>query len=194
MLEADLSSGRLRRGTIASQRFEWHVLRCTGQCHCQSDRSVESKAELEKDVVDRRMFSLDSHAGESSECSRQTIISGNDLHRKKGGCAWPLECKKIDFVRYSPIKNDPFHHPQSVLPTAQRAAIVSGVELAVYDWMKKQLIYRFHRSDTIGTHFVSSFTAGLAGALASTPIDVVRVRLFFVRDGNPPVMHCVSSI
>lgn len=64
---------------------------------------------------------------------------------------------------------------QSVLPTAQRAAIVCGVELAVYDWVKKQLICRFDRPDTIGTHFLSSFTAGFAGALASTPIDVVRV-------------------
>ena len=64
---------------------------------------------------------------------------------------------------------------KGVLPTAQRAAIVCGVELAVYDWIKKQLICRFNSSDTIGTHFISSFTAGLAGALASTPIDVVRV-------------------
>jgi len=65
----------------------------------------------------------------------------------------------------------------SVIPTAQRAAIVSGVELAVYDWMKKQLICQFNSSDTIGTHFISSFIAGFAGALASTPIDVVRTRL-----------------
>ena len=61
------------------------------------------------------------------------------------------------------------------MPTVQRAAIVSGVELAVYDWMKKQLICRWNSSDTIGTHFVCSFVAGFAGALASTPIDVVRV-------------------
>ena len=66
---------------------------------------------------------------------------------------------------------------KSVLPTAQRAAIVSGVELAIYDWVKKQLICRYNSSDTIGTHFISSFTAGFAGALASTPIDVVRVSL-----------------
>ncbi|CAF0994578.1 unnamed protein product [Adineta ricciae] len=64
-----------------------------------------------------------------------------------------------------------------VLPTAQRAAIVCGVELAVYDWVKKQLICRYNSTDTIGTHFLSSFTAGFAGALASTPIDVVRTRL-----------------
>lgn len=49
------------------------------------------------------------------------------------------------------------------------------MELAVYDWMKKQLICRLNSSDTIGTHFVCSFVAGFAGALASTPIDVVRV-------------------
>lgn len=65
---------------------------------------------------------------------------------------------------------------QGVLPTAQRAAIVSGVELAIYDWTKKQFICRMDFSDTIGTHFLSSFIAGFAGALASTPIDVVRVR------------------
>ncbi|CAF0959648.1 unnamed protein product [Adineta steineri] len=65
----------------------------------------------------------------------------------------------------------------SVIPTAQRAAIVSGVELAAYDWVKKNLIYRFNHTDTIGTHFLASFTAGFAGALASTPIDVVRTRL-----------------
>lgn len=79
----------------------------------------------------------------------------------------------------------------SVLPTAQRAAIVCGVELAVYDWMKKQLIYRFHCSDTIGTHFLSSFTAGLAGALSSTPIDVVRTRLMNQENLHP--RHQVST-
>ncbi|CAF3940752.1 unnamed protein product [Rotaria sordida] len=64
-----------------------------------------------------------------------------------------------------------------VLPTAQRAAIVSGVELAMYDSVKQQLIFRFNSSDTIGTHFLSSFIAGFAGAVASTPIDVIRTRL-----------------
>lgn len=57
----------------------------------------------------------------------------------------------------------------------QRAAIVSGVELAVYDWAKKQLICQLNSSDTIATHFLSSFIAGFAGALTSTPVDVVRV-------------------
>ncbi|CAF3853376.1 unnamed protein product [Rotaria sp. Silwood2] len=64
-----------------------------------------------------------------------------------------------------------------VLPTVQRAAIVSGVELAVYDSAKQHLICQFNSSDTIGTHFLSSFIAGFAGAFTSTPIDVIRTRL-----------------
>ncbi|GAB1302759.1 Brain mitochondrial carrier protein 1 [Apodemus speciosus] len=64
-----------------------------------------------------------------------------------------------------------------VVPTAQRAAIVVGVELPVYDITKKHLIVSGMLGDTILTHFVSSFTCGLAGALASNPVDVVRTRM-----------------
>lgn len=80
-----------------------------------------------------------------------------------------------------------------VLPTAQRAAIVCGVELAVYDWVKKQLICRFDRPDTIGTHFLSSFIAGFAGALASTPIDVVRTRLMNQENLHPRLTSSTIS-
>ncbi|XP_073885063.1 brain mitochondrial carrier protein 1 isoform X5 [Macaca fascicularis] len=66
---------------------------------------------------------------------------------------------------------------RGVVPTAQRAAIVVGVELPVYDITKKHLILSGMMGDTILTHFVSSFTCGLAGALASNPVDVVRTRM-----------------
>eukprot|EP00069_Balaena_mysticetus_P007295 bmy_19113T0 len=66
---------------------------------------------------------------------------------------------------------------RGVVPTAQRAAIVVGVELPVYDITKKHLILSGVMGDTILTHFVSSFTCGLAGALASNPVDVVRTRM-----------------
>ncbi|XP_045550252.1 kidney mitochondrial carrier protein 1 isoform X3 [Salmo salar] len=61
--------------------------------------------------------------------------------------------------------------------TAQRAAIVVGVELPAYDLAKKHLILDCHMGDNIYTHFLSSFACGLAGALASNPIDVVRTRM-----------------
>lgn len=43
---------------------------------------------------------------------------------------------------------------QGVVPTAQRAAIVVGVELPVYDITKKHLILSGLMGDTIFTHFV----------------------------------------
>ncbi|XP_039601204.1 kidney mitochondrial carrier protein 1 [Polypterus senegalus] len=61
--------------------------------------------------------------------------------------------------------------------TAQRAAIVVGVELPVYDITKKHLILSGYMGDTVATHFLSSFVCGLAGALTSNPIDVVRTRM-----------------
>ncbi|XP_030056375.1 kidney mitochondrial carrier protein 1 isoform X1 [Microcaecilia unicolor] len=61
--------------------------------------------------------------------------------------------------------------------TAQRAAIVVGVELPVYDITKKHLIMSGYMGDTIYTHFLSSLACGLAGALASNPVDVVRTRM-----------------
>ncbi|TKC37656.1 hypothetical protein EI555_013007 [Monodon monoceros] len=73
--------------------------------------------------------------------------------------------------------------------TAQRAAIVVGVELPVYDLTKKHLILSGLMGDTVYTHFLSSFTCGLAGALASNPVDVVRTRMMNQRvlpDGRCP--------
>uniref|UniRef100_A0A3Q0RT43 Solute carrier family 25 member 30 n=1 Tax=Amphilophus citrinellus TaxID=61819 RepID=A0A3Q0RT43_AMPCI len=67
--------------------------------------------------------------------------------------------------------------------TAQRAAIVVGVELPVYDLTKKHLILSGHMGDTVYTHFLSSFVCGLAGALASNPVDVVRTRMMNQRGG-----------
>ncbi|XP_070799011.1 kidney mitochondrial carrier protein 1 isoform X2 [Pituophis catenifer annectens] len=61
--------------------------------------------------------------------------------------------------------------------TAQRAAVVVGVELPIYDLTKKHIILSGVMGDTVYTHFLASFTCGLAGALASNPIDVVRTRM-----------------
>lgn len=66
---------------------------------------------------------------------------------------------------------------RGVGPTAQRAAVVVGVELPVYDITKKNLILSTSLDDNVYTHFISSFIAGMSGAIASTPIDVIRTRL-----------------
>lgn len=66
---------------------------------------------------------------------------------------------------------------RGVIPTAQRAAVVAGVELPVYDITKKHIIKADLMGDYAATHFFASFAAGFAGAVASTPIDVVKTRL-----------------
>lgn len=71
---------------------------------------------------------------------------------------------------------------RGVVPTAQRAAVVAGVELAIYDWCKKKILDRELMQDNVYTHFLCSFAAGFAGAVASNPIDVVKTRLMNQRN------------
>jgi len=66
---------------------------------------------------------------------------------------------------------------RGVGPTAQRAAVVAGVELPAYDLFKKKIIASGYLGDTKETHFIASFFAGFVGALASNPIDVCKTRM-----------------
>lgn len=66
---------------------------------------------------------------------------------------------------------------RGVFPTSQRAAVVAGVELPVYDTSKRYILSHGILGDTIFTHFIASVIAGLAGAIASNPIDVVKTRM-----------------
>ncbi|XP_078612984.1 kidney mitochondrial carrier protein 1-like isoform X1 [Branchiostoma floridae x Branchiostoma japonicum] len=66
---------------------------------------------------------------------------------------------------------------RGVGPTAQRAAVVAGVLLSVYDWSKSKVLESELLEDTVFTHFICSFVAGLAGTVASNPIDVVKTRM-----------------
>lgn len=66
---------------------------------------------------------------------------------------------------------------RGVVPTAQRAAIIAGVELPVYDFSKYWILRSGYFDDNVGVHFISSFFAGLAGAIFSTPIDVIKTRM-----------------
>lgn len=64
---------------------------------------------------------------------------------------------------------------RGVNQTSQRAGIISGVELPVYDYCKHMLL------DSIGdqpaNHFISAFIASLLAAITSNPFDVIRTRL-----------------
>jgi len=69
---------------------------------------------------------------------------------------------------------------KGVCPTAQRAALVAGVQLPAYDLVKQRLC-RAGAGDGPVCHLVASMTAGLSAAAASNPVDVVRTRLMAQR-------------
>ncbi|XP_071450565.1 mitochondrial uncoupling protein Bmcp isoform X2 [Hetaerina americana] len=64
---------------------------------------------------------------------------------------------------------------RGVGPTSQRAGVIAGVELPVYDFCKHHLTVPL--GDTVSNHFVSSLIASLGSAVSSTPLDVIRTRL-----------------
>ena len=66
---------------------------------------------------------------------------------------------------------------QGVVPTAQRAAVIAGVLLPSYDFFKQTLLDYGVMGDTVTTHFVSGFLAGILGTAASNPVDVVKSRM-----------------
>jgi len=72
---------------------------------------------------------------------------------------------------------------RGVHPTAQRAALVAGVQLPVYDWTKFKLCSgpSAIMKDGVACHLVSSMVAGVSAAFISSPVDVVRTRLMVQR-------------
>lgn len=83
--------------------------------------------------------------------------------------------------------------------TAQRAGVIVGVELPLYDLCKHQFISRQIIGDSVYNHFLSSFIASLGGAIASTPIDVIRTRLMnqrklFLTDNPASMLTSATSL
>ena len=72
---------------------------------------------------------------------------------------------------------------RGVCPTSQRAALLAGVQLPVYDVAKYKLSSgpTPFMKDGIGCHVLSSSLAAFSAAVASNPVDVVRTRLMIQR-------------
>lgn len=71
---------------------------------------------------------------------------------------------------------------RGVTPTAQRAALVAGVQLPVYDFSKQFFIANNLLTDGATNHLFSSFLAGLCACTASSPVDVIRTRMMIQRN------------
>lgn len=66
---------------------------------------------------------------------------------------------------------------RGVSPNAQRAGVVAGVQLSIYDFAKMFFLHHGLLQDNAANHLISSFCAGLCACLASSPMDVVRTRM-----------------
>ena len=61
--------------------------------------------------------------------------------------------------------------------TIKRAAVVSGTQIPSYDHIKHSLLNYGVMYEGLQLHMVSSMGAGLAVALISSPVDVVKTRV-----------------
>jgi len=85
---------------------------------------------------------------------------------------------------------------RGVCPTAQRAALVAGVQLPVYDCTKAWLCNGPSppMKDGVMCHLLSSILSATCAALVSNPVDVVRTRLMMERGAGVALyrssLHC----
>lgn len=66
---------------------------------------------------------------------------------------------------------------QGVVPSMQRAALVSAAQIGVYDNGKSYIKARGWLTEGFGLHCAASVAAGLASAIVTTPVDLAKTRL-----------------
>jgi len=68
---------------------------------------------------------------------------------------------------------------RGLMPSAQRAGIISGVHLPAYDFSKRCILDSniFEDGDCVYTHLLASFCSGLITSFVSNPIDVIKTRM-----------------
>ncbi|XP_002966666.2 mitochondrial substrate carrier family protein ucpB isoform X1 [Selaginella moellendorffii] len=66
---------------------------------------------------------------------------------------------------------------RGVVPTMQRAAILNAVQVPAYDHTKHTLLNAGIVREGIVCHLISSMVAGLATAIAISPVDLIRTRI-----------------
>lgn len=86
--------------------------------------------------------------------------------------------KGVFFSFYEIYKNEGIKGLyRGTAPNAQRTAVIAAAELASYDSTKQYLLKSLAFEDNLLVHFLSSGVAGICGAVAATPLDVVKTRM-----------------
>jgi len=66
---------------------------------------------------------------------------------------------------------------RGVIPTVQRAALLSATQIPAYDHTKNTLKLKGILQEGLPLHMLSSVLAGLATAIVTSPVDVIKTRI-----------------
>jgi solute carrier family 25 protein 14/30 len=86
---------------------------------------------------------------------------------------------------------------RGVLPNAQRAAVITALELSTYDSAKSILINQISMTDGLFTHLAAGSMAGFVATVGALPIDVVKTRMMnqkILKDGSSSVVAYKGSM
>ena len=83
------------------------------------------------------------------------------------------------------------------MPNAQRAAIITALELSTYDSSKTILINQLAMLDGLGTHLTAGAMAGFIATVGALPIDVIKTRMMnqkILKDGSSKEVAYKGSV
>lgn len=65
---------------------------------------------------------------------------------------------------------------RGAVPSVQRAAVINGTGIAVYDHSKRMVSALVGTTEGLTSHILGALFSGLASALVSSPFDVIKTR------------------
>ncbi len=73
---------------------------------------------------------------------------------------------------------------KGVLPSCQRAAVITAAQLGSYDFCKQQLRRLFGLEEGVTLHVCAAGVAGFCATAASSPFDNIKTRFYTRADGT----------
>lgn len=129
----------------------------------------------EQNVFNNVISGMVSGAGAMMICNPTDVLK---VRMQSGADGATYKNKGIGYAFLDIYKNEGFKGLyRGTAPNAQRTAVIAAAELASYDCTKQYLLKTLMMKDNIWVHLMSSGLAGICGAVAATPLDVVKTRM-----------------